>query len=77
MKMATDMVKEKLITKNEAIQRVDPLQVEQLLVPGFDPKAVEQARKDGRFLAKGLNASPGAATGRAVFDADPGLGFAG
>src|SRR5207237_1265338 len=70
MKIATDMVKEKLITKDEAIQRVDPLQVEQLLVPGFDPKAVEQARKDGRFLAKGLNASPGAATGRAVFDAD-------
>src|SRR5438477_8828896 len=70
VKMATDMVKERLITKDEAIQRVDPLQVEQLLVPGFDPKAVEQARKDGRFLAKGLNASPGAATGRAVFDAD-------
>ncbi|MGZ6970900.1 MAG: pyruvate, phosphate dikinase, partial [Thermoanaerobaculia bacterium] len=70
MKMATDMVKEKLITKDEAIQRVDPLQVEQLLVPGFDPAAVERARKEGRCLAKGLNASPGAATGRAVFDAD-------
>src|SRR5260221_2604490 len=70
VKMATDMVKEKLISKDEAIQRVDPLQVEQLLVPGFDQKAVERARKEGRFLAKGLNASPGAATGRAVFDAD-------
>jgi len=70
MKIATDMVREKLITKDEAIQRVDPLQVEQLLVPGFDPAAVERARKEGRFLAKGLNASPGAATGRAVFDAD-------
>jgi pyruvate, orthophosphate dikinase len=70
VKMATDMVKEKLITKDEAIQRVDPLQVEQLLVPGFDEKAVERARKEGRYLAKGLNASPGAATGRAVFDAD-------
>ncbi|MGE5715715.1 MAG: pyruvate, phosphate dikinase [Acidobacteriota bacterium] len=70
MKMATDMVREKLITKDEAIQRVDPLQVEQLLVPGFDQAAVERARKEGRFLAKGLNASPGAATGRAVFDAD-------
>src|SRR5712692_1791813 len=70
MKIATDMVKEKLITKDEAIQRVDPLQVEQLLVPGFDQAAVERARKDGRYLAKGLNASPGAATGRAVFDAD-------
>ncbi len=70
MKIATDMVKEKLITRDEAIQRVDPLQVEQLLVPGFDQAAVERARKEGRFLAKGLNASPGAATGRAVFDAD-------
>jgi len=70
VKIATDMVKEKLITKDEAIQRVDPLQVEQLLVPGFDQAAVERARKDGRYLAKGLNASPGAATGRAVFDAD-------
>ncbi|MDP9321001.1 MAG: pyruvate, phosphate dikinase [Chloroflexota bacterium] len=70
VKMATDMVKEKLITKDEAIQRVDPLQVEQLLVPGFDQAAVERARKEGRYLAKGLNASPGAATGRAVFDAD-------
>jgi len=70
VKMATDMVREKLITKDEAIQRVDPLQVEQLLVPGFDQAAVEHARKAGRYLAKGLNASPGAATGRAVFDAD-------
>jgi pyruvate,orthophosphate dikinase len=70
LKMATDMVKEKLITKDEAIQRIDPSQVEQLLVPGFDRAAVERARKEGRFLAKGLNASPGAATGRAVFDAD-------
>jgi pyruvate,orthophosphate dikinase len=70
VKMATDMVKERLITKDEAIQRIDPSQVEQLLVPGFDQAAVERARKEGRFLAKGLNASPGAATGRAVFDAD-------
>jgi len=70
VKIATDMVRERLITKDEAILRVDPLQVEQLLVPGFDQKAVEEARAAGRFLAKGLNASPGAATGRAVFDAD-------
>ena len=70
MKIATDMVREKLITKDEAIRRIDPLQVEQLLVPGFDQVAVEKARKAGRFLAKGLNASPGAATGNAVFDAD-------
>ena len=70
IKIATDMVKEGLITKDEAIQRVEPAQVEQLLLPRFDQKEVESARSAGRYLAKGLNASPGAATGRAVFDAD-------
>jgi pyruvate,orthophosphate dikinase len=70
VKIATDMVREKLITRDEALQRVDPLHVEQLLLPRFDEAEVEKARTAGRFLAKGLNASPGAATGRAVFDAD-------
>lgn len=70
VKIATDMVREKLINKDEALQRVDPMHVEQLLLPRFDEVEVEKARKAGRFLAKGLNASPGAATGRAVFDAD-------
>jgi pyruvate,orthophosphate dikinase len=70
VKIATDMVRERVITKDEAIGRVEGAQVEQLLLPRFDEKAVEKARREGRFLAKGLNASPGAATGRAVFDAD-------
>src|SRR5213594_2162483 len=70
VQIATDMVREKLINRDEALQRVDPLHVEQLLLPRFDEAEVEKARKAGRFLAKGLNASPGAATGRAVFDAD-------
>src|SRR5438034_1155421 len=70
VKIATDMVKEGLITKDEALQRVEPAQVEQLLLPRFDQKEVDRARTAGRYLAKGLNASPGAATGRAVFDAD-------
>jgi pyruvate,orthophosphate dikinase len=70
VKIATDMVREKLINKDEALQRVDPMHVEQLLLPRFDEAEVEKSRKAGRFLAKGLNASPGAATGRAVFDAD-------
>ncbi len=70
VKIATDMVREKLINKDEAVQRVDPMHVEQLLLPRFDEAEVEKARTAGRFLAKGLNASPGAATGRAVFDAD-------
>ena len=70
VKIATDMVRERLITRDEALSRVDPLQVEQLLLPRFDESELERARKAGRFLAKGLNASPGAASGRAVFDAD-------
>ncbi len=70
VKIATDMVKEGLITKDEALMRVEPAQVEQLLLPRFDQKEVDRARTAGRYLAKGLNASPGAATGRAVFDAD-------
>jgi pyruvate,orthophosphate dikinase len=70
VKIATDMVREGLITKDEALRRVDPMQVEQLLLPRFDQKEVDRARTGGRYLAKGLNASPGAATGRAVFDAD-------
>src|SRR3989442_9921740 len=70
VKIATDMVREGLIRKDEALRRVEPSQVEQLLLPRFDEKEVERARRAGRYLAKGLNASPGAATGRAVFDAD-------
>jgi len=70
VKIATDMVREGLITKDEALRRVEPAQVEQLLLPRFDQTEVERARNAGRYLAKGLNASPGAATGRAVFDAD-------
>jgi len=70
VKAAVDMVKERLITKAEAISRIEPSQINQLLLPRFDPKAKEAAIKAGRLLAKGLNASPGAASGLAVFDAD-------
>jgi pyruvate,orthophosphate dikinase len=70
VKIATDMVREGLITKDEALRRVEPSHVEQLLLPRFDQKEVDRARSAGRYLAKGLNASPGAATGNAVFDAD-------
>jgi pyruvate,orthophosphate dikinase len=66
VRIAVDMVKEKLITKEEALLRVDPLQLNQLLHPIFDP----ERRKSHATLARGLNASPGAAAGRAVFDAD-------
>src|SRR2546430_807125 len=70
VKIATDMVAERLVSQDEALQRVEPSQVEQLLLPRLDQKEVERARASGRYLTKGLNASPGAATGRAVFDAD-------
>ncbi len=70
VKIAVDMVNEGLLSKEEAIQRVDPNQVYQLLLPRLDPRAVNQAHSSGRFLTKGLNASPGAATGMAVFSAD-------
>ena len=69
-KIAVDMVNEGLITKKEALMRVDPEQVNQFLHPRFDPDEVDKARKEGKLLATGLNASPGAATGIAIFDAD-------
>ena len=68
VKIAVDMVNEGIITPDEAIKRVDPNQIVQLLLPRFDER--EKANAQDRFLAKGLNASPGAATGRAVFDPD-------
>ncbi len=68
--IAVQMVNEKLITKEEAIQRVEPAHVINLLMPQFDFKAKEEAAKAGNLLAKGLNASPGAATGLAIFDPD-------
>jgi pyruvate,orthophosphate dikinase len=64
VKMAVDMVGERLITRDEAVGRVEPEQLDQLLHPQIDPKAKVDV------LAKGLNASPGAAVGMAVFDAD-------
>src|SRR5512134_112414 len=64
VKIAVDMVKEKLITREEALMRLEPQQIDQLLHPVIDPKARLE------ILAKGLPASPGAATGAAVFHAD-------
>ena len=69
IKIAVDMVGEKLITDREAIRRIEPDQLNQLLRPVFDLKEKESAVKSGRLLAKGLNAGPGAATGRVVFNA--------
>jgi pyruvate,orthophosphate dikinase len=67
-KIAVDMVREGILSKEEALLRVDPNQLNQLLRPIFDPEAKEAAKRDG-LLAVGLNAGPGAATGRVVFNA--------
>src|SRR5690242_697744 len=66
VRIAVDMVNEGLITKEEAVLRVDPQQLDQLLHPVLDP----EAKKTLKTLAKGLPASPGAAVGRVVFTAD-------
>jgi len=68
VKIAVDMVGEGILTREEALGRVEPAQIVQLLLPRFDEAA--KGRAADRFLAKGLNASPGAATGQAVFDPD-------
>lgn len=70
VKIAVDMVEQKLITKKEAVQRIDPMHVVQLLAPRFDEKDKAAANARGDYLASGINASPGAATGIAVFDPD-------
>ncbi|HEU0291295.1 MAG TPA: pyruvate, phosphate dikinase [Anaerolineales bacterium] len=70
VKVAVDMAKEKLITKEEAVLRITPENVDSLLHPQFDESAMKNAEKDGTFFAKGVNASPGAAVGQIYFDAD-------
>jgi pyruvate, orthophosphate dikinase len=64
LRMAVEMVDEGLIDRTEAVLRVQPAQLDQLLHPQFDPKAKFEV------LAKGLNASPGAAVGKVYFTAD-------
>ncbi|MCL4474438.1 MAG: pyruvate, phosphate dikinase [Actinobacteria bacterium] len=64
VKIASDLVDEGLITKEEAVAKVDPGQLDQLLHPMIDPTQTYEA------LTQGLNASPGAAVGKVVFDAD-------
>jgi pyruvate,orthophosphate dikinase len=64
LKAAVDMMDEGLISREEAVARIDPGQLDHLLHPMIDPEA------DYEVAAKGLNASPGAACGKVVFDAD-------
>jgi pyruvate,orthophosphate dikinase len=64
LRTAAEMVDEGLISREEAVARIDPAQLDQLLHPMIDPAA------EVEVVAKGLNASPGAASGTIVFDAD-------
>jgi pyruvate, orthophosphate dikinase len=70
VRIAVEMVEEKLIPKEEALRRVEPEALNQLLRPVFLPSAKKAAVDEGRLLAKGLPAGPGAATGKVVFFAD-------
>jgi len=70
VRIAVDMVEERIIDKKEALLRIEPDQLNQLLRPIFDQKGKEQAQKAGRLLGRGLPAGPGAATGRIVFHAE-------
>lgn len=69
VKMAVDMVKERLITKEEALLRIEPNQLNQLLRPIFNPDEKRNAIENGLLIAKGLNAGPGAASGRIALSA--------
>ncbi|MFA5466471.1 MAG: pyruvate, phosphate dikinase [Candidatus Izemoplasmatales bacterium] len=66
LKIAIDLVEEGLLSETEALLKVEPKQLDSLLHPQFDPSALKKAK----VIATGLNASPGAATGRAVFTAE-------
>ncbi len=70
VRIAVDMAEEGLISREEAVLRVSPEQVDFFLHPQFDPNATRAARAEGKLLAKGLNVSPGAACGMVAFDAD-------
>lgn len=70
VRIACDMVKERRISRNEALMRVEPEQLLQLLAPIFPAQEKMAAIREGRLLAKGLPAGPGAACGRAAFSAE-------
>jgi len=70
LRIAVDLVTERIISRQEALLRVEPDQLNQLLRPIFDRKGKEIAQQEGRLLGRGLPAGPGAATGRLVFHAE-------
>ena len=70
VKIAVDFVEEGTLSRQEALGLLSPDQVEQVLMPRFEPEAKQQAIADGMLLAEGLGGSPGAATGVVVMDPD-------
>ncbi|HXV76524.1 MAG TPA: pyruvate, phosphate dikinase, partial [Candidatus Polarisedimenticolaceae bacterium] len=70
LNIAYELQRARVISKREAVKRVEPDMLVQLLAPVFDPKEVDRARQSGRVLARGLPAGPGAATGAVVFTAE-------
>jgi pyruvate,orthophosphate dikinase len=70
VKIAVDMTSEGIINQRTALKRVTPDQVDMLLHPQFDAQARNAAKDEGKLLASGVNASPGAAVGILAFDAD-------
>jgi pyruvate,orthophosphate dikinase len=70
IRIAVDMVRERLIGTDDALRRVEPDQLNQLLRPVFDLSETKKAFTEKRLVARGLNAGPGAATGHVVFNAD-------
>ena len=70
VRIAADLADEGLITREEAVQRISPEQVDFFLHPQFDLETMKAAAQEGRLLASGLNVSPGAAVGQVALDAD-------
>ncbi|MBI5069392.1 MAG: pyruvate, phosphate dikinase [Deltaproteobacteria bacterium] len=70
VRIAVEMAEERIISREEAVLRVEPEALNHVLRPIFDPRAKDEAVKGGRLLARGLPAGPGAATGRIVFFAE-------
>ncbi len=77
IRIAVDMVDEGRIDAAEALRRVEPEQLNQLLRPIFDPDELARAKSEHRIVARGLPAGPGAATGRVVFNAPDAVEWAG
>ncbi len=70
VRIAVEMVEEGLIERSQALQNVEPVHLEQLLAPVFPREEQEKAKAEGRVVAKGLPAGPGAASGRVVLSAE-------